>query len=343
MIGVRRSFRLLLSLVLICVTAASCSAPVPSEEIGVTLHFRGSDESTVKRQFDLMAAMNVRWVRVDLDWSVIEAEQSRFDWAYPDMVVDEAVARRMNVLVVLGFSPAWTRSTASHRSRPDDPFAFANFARVAAARYAALGVHSWEIWNEPNAGTFWAPQPDADEYGSLFRSAAEAIRSIDPDATLLIGGLAPKFDVQEAVIPPAEYLGQLYANGTATLADGIAAHPYSFPAMPTEDRQRMIGGFADLPSLRAVMEAHGDGEKKIWITEFGAPTGTGPYAVSEEDQAAALLQALDQTGRWDWAGPLIYYELVDGGRDLADPEQNFGVLHEDLAPKPAAVALMDNA
>jgi GH35 family endo-1,4-beta-xylanase len=315
----------------------------------MTVHFRGADAATVKRQFDLMAEMNVTWVRIDIDWSVIESEQSQLDWTSTDTLVEQAAAHRMNVLGVLAFSPAWTRSSApdpspnAKHSRPDEVTSYANFARVAAERYTARGVRSWEIWNEPNTSKFWPPRPDADEYGNLFRAAAEAIRGVDPEATLLIGGLAPKFDVPQAELPPADFLEQLYGTGAAQLADGIAVHPYTFPALPMDTDQRTVGGFKDLPALRAVMEKHGDSRKQIWITEFGAPTGTGPYAVSEADQEAALLQARQQVDRWDWAGPLMYYELVDGGADPGDLEQNFGVLREDLSPKLAADALMEAA
>jgi polysaccharide biosynthesis protein PslG len=313
----------------------------------MTVHFRGADAATVTQQFDLMADMNVTWVRIDVDWSAVESEQSRLDWTSTDTLIDEALARGMNVLGVLAFSPRWSRPSvadpvpADKYSRPDDVASFANFTRVAAERYSARGVRSWEIWNEPNTGKFWPPRPDAVEYGGLFRVAADAVRGVDPEATLLIGGLSPKFEVPDAEITPTEYLEQLYDVGAAQLADGIAVHPYSFPALPMEPSQRMIGGFKDLPALRAVMDRHGDDGTKIWITEFGAPTGTGPHAVSEDDQAAALLQARDQVENWDWAGPLMYYELVDGGTDPSDPEQNFGVLREDLSPKPAAEALMD--
>jgi len=339
----------LLSLILVGFFALSCQAPAPAAEIGMTLHFRGADAATITRQFDLMADMNVTWVRIDIDWSVIESEQSQLDWTSTDTLVEEAAARRMNVLGVLAFSPAWTRSsepdpspTAKH-SRPDDVASYANFARVAAERYTARGVRSWEIWNEPNTSKFWPPRPDANEYGNLFRVAADAIRGVDPEATLLIGGLAPKFDVPQAEVPPADFLEQLYTTGAAQLADGIAVHPYTFPALPMDADQRMVGGFKDLPALRAVMEKYGDSRKQVWITEFGAPTGSGPYAASEEDQETALLQARQQVGRWDWAGPLMYYELVDGGTDPGDVEQNFGVLREDLSPKLAADALMDSA
>jgi hypothetical protein len=332
-------------LTLITLSTVSCQAPEPGPPIGMTVHLRpGAGAESITRQFDLMADMNVTWVRVDIDWSVIQSEPDRFDWAYPDRIVEEAAARQMNVLAVLAFSPPWTRPSSpddARFSRPDDLSDWADFTRLAAERYTPRGVHTWEVWNEPNTRKFWPPQPDVNEYGTLFWVAADAIREVDPDATLLIGGLGPQFEVPGAEVPPTEYLQALYANGAARIADGIAAHPYSFPALPMESPQRMVGGFIDLPALRAVMESHGDGAKKIWITEFGAPTGTGPNAVSEDDQATALLQAREQVGQWDWAGPLIYYELVDGGTDPGDTEQNFGVLRSDLAPKPAAEALLD--
>lgn len=344
----RQSLLRLLSLVLIGLSVLSCQASVASKQpdIGMTVHSRGADAETIKRQFDLMAAMHVTWVRVDVGWAWVESERGQFDWAYPDEIVSEAAARGMKVLVVLANSPAWAGSSAPGQSaiepysRPANLSDFASFARIAAQRYASRGVRSWEIWNEPNTSQFWPPSPDANEYGDLFRVIAAAIRRVDPKATLLIGGLSPKTDSSGAEIPPAKYLEQLYGNGAAQLADGIAAHPYSYPALPMQKSRQAAGGFKDLPALHAVMVRHGDGQKKIWITEFGAPTGTDPAAVSEEAQAAAFSQARQLVASWAWAGPLIYYELVDGGTDPSDKEQNFGVLHEDLTAKAAALALM---
>jgi hypothetical protein len=146
--------------------------------------------------------------------------------------------------------------------------------------------------------------------------------------------------MEGARISQTTYLDQLYSNGTAQLADGIAVHPYSFPSLPMDANQAVVGGLNDLPALHALMDRHGDGGKKIWITEFGAPTGTGSEAVSEEGQAAAVAQAGQQVQLWGWAGPLIYYELLDGGDDRTDIEQNFGILRRDLTPKPAGVELM---
>ncbi|ULP38198.2 glycoside hydrolase family 5 protein [Mycolicibacterium rufum] len=325
-------------------SVSACQLHGAAVAIGMTVHYRSADTATLDQQFDAMAAMKVTWVRVDVDWSVIEPVQNRLNWGASDALVDRALAHGMRVLLVLAFTPPWTTSRPdSNRVRPDDPAAFANFARVAAQHYAARGVHHWEIWNEPNTGKFWPPAPGVAEYGRLFRAAAGAVRDVDPEATLLIGGLSPTYGTPTADVDPATYLRRLYDDGAAQIADGIAVHPYTFPSLPTSRAQRTTGGFRDLPALHDLMVQRGDGDKKVWITEYGAPTGTGAYAVSEQDQASTLLQARQVVDTWDWAGPLIYYELEDGGTDPAEIEQNFGVLRADGSFKLAAIALIDTA
>lgn len=341
----RRWLACLLSLLMVGSAVAACQS-AHRVEIGMNLHYRDTGAASVKRQFDLMAAMNVSWVRVDVDWSAVEPEQGDFDWESSDLIVEEALARRMKVLIVLAYTPDWARTSAATGSapishlRPLDFTRYATFARTAAQRYAARGVHHWEIWNEQNSTKFWPPHPDAGEYGALFQAVMAAIRGVDPKATVLIGGLTPKTD--ETALSPTDYLDQLYRNGTAQLADAVAFHPYSTPAFPFIS-EHSSGGFKDMPALRDVMVRHGDSGKKVWITEFGAATGLSPNAMSGQGQAKALNRARQLAENWDWVGPLIYYELVDGGTDLNDEEQNYGVLHVDLTPKPAAIELMNNA
>ena len=311
-------------------------------EIGMSVRMWGTDPATIGRQFDLMDAMHVTWVRADFDWSAIEGDRGHFNWAYPDQIVKEASARGMKVLAILDYTPSWARpsGTTSH-APPDQASDYATFAEAAARRYTPLGVRNWEIWNEPNTSEYWEPSPDANRYGELFRAAATAIRGVDPNATLLTGGLTRGADTPDGRrVSQIAYLQQLYSNGTAQLADAIAVHPYSFPLLPMQAYQE-VGGFNDLPALHDLMSRHGDGDKKIWITEFGAATGTGYGAVAENDQANAIMQARERVQTWNWAGPLIYFEMRDGGTDQGDLQQNFGVVRRDLSPKASGEALMN--
>ena len=88
----RRASLRLMWLVLIALSTLSCHASAPEVAIGMTVHPRGADTETIKRQFDLMADMNVAWVRIDIDWSVIESEQSRLDWVSTDSLVGTVLA-----------------------------------------------------------------------------------------------------------------------------------------------------------------------------------------------------------------------------------------------------------
>ena len=330
-------------MVVIGLLAQSSVRAAGPAQLGMCIHMMDADAATVSREFDLMSAMKVSWVRADFDWSGIETQRGQFNWTYPDRVVQEASARRMNVVALVAYTPDWARppGTTSH-APPVLVSDYANFAYAAAARYAPLGVRTWEIWNEPNTSDFWQPRPDPDRYAELFRAAAGAVRAADPGATLLTGGLTRGIDTADgATLSEATYLERLYANGAAEIANAVAVHPYSFPWLPTGANPPVAGTFRDLPALHSLMVRHGDAGKKIWITEFGAPTGTVPGAMSETNQANTILQARRQVRYWGWAGPLIYYELRDGGTDPTDLQQNFGLVHRDLSLKPAGKALID--
>ncbi|BBY63359.1 cellulase family glycosylhydrolase [Mycolicibacterium helvum] len=323
-------------------TVPSWGKSQPSK-IGMMVRLLDADPAAVSRVFDLMVKMHVSWVRADFFWPLIEPERGEFNWTYSDEIVKQASARGMNVVAILSHTPEWARGAGTTSDHPPDLMSdFANFARVTAARYAPMGVHTWEVWNEPNSDFFWAPAPDANQYGKLFRATAAAIRGVDPKATLLTGGLTTGDDEADgSTISQMTFVNQLYANGTAQLADAIAVHPYTFPSLPSDTDAEVTGGINELPALHRLMEQHGDGAKKVWITEFGAPTGTATAAVSDNDQANTILHARDLVDQWPWAGPLIYYELRDGGTNPADEGENFGMVRRDFSLKPAGQALIE--
>ena len=119
--------------------------------------------------------------------------------------------------------------------------------------------------------------------------------------------------------------------------DGVAVHPYSYPAAPLDAEP--WNSFAALPNLRAELVAEGDGAKSIWLTEYGAPTGDSSRAVSPDDQARFVTEAVDVAGVWSWTGPILLYSYRDAGTDAGDAEDNFGLVDREFSPKPALEAL----
>jgi hypothetical protein len=301
----------------------------------------------LQRELDLYATGGAGWVRIDVNWSVIQrAGPSSYDWAPFDRVVKEASARGLHVLATPLYTPAWARAAGTDPLYPPSDLArYAAFCSAAAAHFAPLGVHDWEIWNEPNRG-FWKPAPDPARYTAMLKLAYPAIKAQDPSAFVVSGGLSPYGSYGESGrdgMNPLTFLEKMYAAGAAGSFDALGWHPYNFGGLDFHPWSAWSQVADTKPSARSLMVAHGDGDKSIWGTEFGAPTGSAGPAVSEASQARMVTDAYAQWKRLSFAGPLFWYSFRDAGTNPGDVEQNFGLLRHDFSPKPSFAAYQASA
>jgi hypothetical protein len=303
--------------------------------------------------FDAIAATGAKWVRFDFYWGMIQpTEASNFDWSAADRAVSEARSRGLNVLGTLAYTPVWARpaNTTDH-DPPTNPADYAAFAQAAAQRYAPQGVHAWEVWNEPNIAGFWQPAPDPVAYVTLLKTAYSAIKGADTQAVVLTGGTAPVGPTTDWVsadgtqMSAYHWIAQLYANGARGSFDAMATHPYNpAPNSPTYHdpswgSNNYWNHFMETPQIyNNLMVPNGDGSKAIWGTEAGTHTGTSANSVSEDTQAQYVAPYISTWKSWPFTGPFFYYSLRDLGTNLANAEDNFGLLHCDRSQKPAYAA-----
>jgi endo-1,4-beta-mannosidase len=285
--------------------------------------------------------MGATWVRFDIEWGNVQyGSPDKSTWDSYDALVKAIAAHHLEGLGVILFTPQWARDPACSggaKCPPKDPATFAKFAAEVASRYKAYGVHAWEIWNEENSYDFWATKTDCAAYTALLQATYPAIKKADPDSIVVTGGLAPLKTDNHNISQP-DFLSCIYSSGGKAYFDAVGDHPYTYPALPgagaTDAWNRMS---ASSNSLRGIMLANGDGEKKIWITEFGVPTnGPDPHwYVSEAQQAqtAAASGALYKT--YAWAGPFFWYTIKDGSTETTTNENFFGLVRADGSEKPA--------
>lgn len=323
--------------------------PAIGLSVAETLTGLGPDE--LEAQLDDFVTLNIEWIRLDFDWAVIQRRGAEsYEWERLDRVIAAATEKGFKLLPILVYTPRWAQPAdcQSVRCPPADPASFGRFAEEAARRYAPLGIHVWEIWNEPNTSLSWRPAADPAAYTALLKEAHERIKEVDPDAFIVSGGLAV-IDTSGGSIAPRDYLAQLYEAGAAPYFDAVAYHPYSFPALPSH--RASWNGWQQMaytsPSLRSIMENNGDAGKKIWMTEYGAPTGgPGPAAeayipltrtshVTEAYQKEMLVDALRSIKKYPWAGPFFWYSYEDLSASTDTPENFYGIRRADGSTKPA--------
>jgi hypothetical protein len=318
--------------------STTTTPPAPrADRAGLSPGFNLSmSTSELDAALDRLAATDVRWLRVDFDWSVIQAGGPHdFDWSVTDRIVEGARARNLSIVALAAYTPAWARPSGTpDKNPPTNPDDYARFVSSAAQRYASLGVTTWEIWNEPNVSTFWSPKPDPAAYTALLERASAAIKHVEPHATIISGGLAPASDnANGSQIDVRTFLVRVYAAGGGHAFDAVGLHPYSFPQLPLFPAD--YNTFLNTPALYQVMVDHGDAAKRIWGTEIGAPTAGGGGSVTDAVQSAIVTQAYQQWTAWTFTGPLIWFAYQDSGSNAFDREEHFGLVDADGRPKPA--------
>lgn len=275
----------------------------------------------LQQQFSTISKIGATWVRVDFSWADVQQYgPGQYDWRGLDRVVNMANRYHLKILGTIAYTPSWAASPVCNTSQdcaPASDSQFASYAAAVASRYAPRGVHTWEIWNEPNLEGFWQPTPSPRGYTQLLAVSYTAIKHVDQHSLIMSGGLGA-LDNSPRSINQVAFLSGMYAYGARPYFDAVAFHPYSFPALPTFyadwNSWSMMNALPD--SIRAVMIANGDGDKQVWVTEYGAPTG-GPGAlatvshsnftehpdhVNDDLQAQMAAIALSQYDRNSWMG-----------------------------------------
>ncbi|MFL5870443.1 MAG: glycosyl hydrolase [Solirubrobacterales bacterium] len=210
------------------------------------------------------------------------------NWQSTDGIVIAAAEAHISLLPVLYGTPTWVAGLDGNACypvcgayAPQSPAAVAEWERFVGEvvdRYGPNGsfwdlhpelprtpLRTWQIWNEQNSGQSFAPRPDVDAYGRMLEAAARAIRSRDPRADIVLGGM---FGNPGAGAYPGytswSYLHRLYGvRRIERWFDTVAIHPYSSSISGMSDQVRRI--------REQMAGAHDDA--RIWITEIGWASG----------------------------------------------------------------------
>jgi hypothetical protein len=216
---------------------------------------------------------------------------------------------------------------------------WSRFVAAAATRYQSR-VHTWEVWNEPDFSQFWSGS--VADYARLLKVAYLTVRSVDPSAQVLVGGMMYWEWTNRAGVEHAwlrAFLDELARDPRA------AANGYYFDAIPWHFYSRPSDSYDRVRSAVNLLSARGVRGKSMWINESNAPAcGEPPLYVSCSDPNYKGSASVDEQA--DYVVQTLCYALAAGVErfiqfQYADDGQgeSFGLFRNDGSARPAYTAL----
>jgi hypothetical protein len=233
-----------------------------------------------------MSKAKIGTLRFQLHWSEIDtAPGGVYDWSEPDRVIGQTADREVRALPFAFGTPQWVAALDGRdcSANPCGTYAprgaaalaaWRDFLAAAVRRYGPDGefwqenpditevpIRAWQLWNEQNSPSFYAPKPNVADYAKLLHAGRRAITSEDKGAEIILGGMfgTPRGG-QKPAIAAWDYLAKLYDKGAKSDFDGVAPHPYG---------PKFENVVVQIKLLRDEMRAAGDGRADLWITEIG--------------------------------------------------------------------------
>ena len=248
------------------------------EFLGFSVSLAGKTAAELAAESDRLQEAGVRWVRVGLNWDMVEPRRGQYEWSFYDRLVEEIAGLGMRPVFVLGPTAQWASRgeadlPAEVRGRMP-PADLADWRRYVAeaVRHFRGRVRYWQLWERPD---FQHYRGTDSAWRALLKTASEAARKANPDCRLIL----PE--------PGGPDLGFI-----ASLATGEAWNWFDILGLsvnPDEPEAMLLPAAVLREEILAKLSAAK--RKALWITGWSRPFGRRAQSQPEPGLATRLGQA----------------------------------------------------
>jgi hypothetical protein len=287
-------------------------------------------------------------------WSAVEPTRGQYLFEQHDHwggtqpndltnVINAARTNGLNVGLRLDSPPDWAGG-AVYKLNPADVEDYVYHA----VRYAAGTIEYVEVFNEMNLPIYWGTTPtDPAAYVQILAGAYRGAHRADPNVIVVSAAPSQRTGGLGGTMEDVDWLNGLYNAGAAPYFDALGVHAYVGNSDPTTDPTVCTPMcFRDIELYRAVMQQHGDGDKRGMITELGTLEQTsidlGQYAWMElpsDTRADYLVQALRMASTqvtWLLGATVFNLDYATNSAFAPNSEQPwFSLLNADHSPRTA--------
>jgi hypothetical protein len=287
-----------------------------------------------------------QWARVPLVWSQAEPENStpeHYQWPETlDEWLTQLSAREIRVILTLTGNPTWAAEYPGGPLRDGVQISErVEFMEAAVARYSVppYNIKHWEFYNEPDNGDelyaergwgYWGNQ--AADYAAMLEAVYQPMKAIDPEAQIVLGGLAYDWFTTSGGPFVREFLDGVLENNGGAFFDVMNFH--YFPSFHANWDPYGVDIIGKANYLRDKLSFY-DLEKPFICTETGTWSDAA-HNSSDERQSRYVPQVFVRS----MAAHLeftVWFKLIDDDT-LGAPK--WGLLTAELNPKPSYQAYL---
>jgi hypothetical protein len=238
------------------VTTEPQVTPTPDDTFWTPMPLMGVESHRPNREdvVSLLSDAGAKIVRINgVKWYEVEPQQGQYNWAALqnlDIGLQNLSARNIETILIVRGTPSWAQKIPESLCGPilqENLQDFAVFVGELVKRYSIppYNVKYWELGNEPDVAPelvppthpfgCWGETDDqyygGEYYAEMLKVVYPAIKTADPDAQVLIGGLLldcdPSNPPEGKDCIPARFLNGILANGGANYFDIVSFHGYA--------------------------------------------------------------------------------------------------------------------
>jgi Glycosyl hydrolase catalytic core len=233
----------------------------------------------IDREMQLASTLGVATLRIEFDWPLIETAHNVYDFSRTDYIVREADKYGLQLQPVLVYTPLWATGSLNNGSNwyevpPANDQYWTDFVTQMVSRYKN-SVHYWEIWNEPDGGSYWYSNvnPGVQDFVThLLNPGYGAIKAADSSAQVIVGPDHADTGWYSTVV----------ADGGGNSFDIAGFHSYTNAAG------------SEVAMMQSWLNSVGMGSKPIWIGEYGYAEATN--TTSDTNHQALMTTVLQGSG-----------------------------------------------
>lgn len=240
------------------------SNQIVDSRLGLGMEKLDRDAFEPEKVYDKVAALGVKWIRLQSGWQKTEKEKGVYDFNWLDNQVDNLIKRGLKPWLCLCYgnilydklAKEYFGAVGCPPIRTEEAYSAWERYVCETVKHFSGRIEYYEVWNEADGGWTWRPEPNAKEYADFCIRTAKVIKSADCDAKVITGSHYGD---------NLTFFNEEFAYGTLEVSDAVTYHSYHYDERMSIQR---------IKALEALTKQYGR-QVEIIQGESGSQSKTG--------------------------------------------------------------------